>query len=182
MRIISTNTIKDTVPFSGNVDDTLLSKMNESVEISLIKNLLGTDLYDRVITEINGVVSAPIQTLIDDYLVYVISWTVHYESIIHLQLRTKEQGIVNQTADTAVPSNIDDFKYLRNNVSRFRDEFNLITIKYLNDNLSLYPEFRSSDNCSEARYQYSDVLFFSNTSYKNNYRIDYDAWNDCENC
>lgn len=150
---------------SSNVDESVINKLNENVELTIIRKMLGDVLYERVIDEINTVVTPEIDSLIRNYLKYVISWNVCSESLPHIFMKIREQGVVNLTGDTASSVNFDDFASLRNHINKFKDEWEIMMLEYLNNNITLYPQFNQSNYyTSRTPNNFSDTLFFSSTS------------------
>jgi hypothetical protein len=161
--IVSNNTIKETAPFSNNVDETIIDKCNRTTQLVQVYEILGEDLYNRIQNELSSTVTPEIDKLIKEHLKYVISFSVYIQTLPFLHFKTREQGVVQLTSDTANTTNLDDMLYVKKSSESILQSFIIKLVKFLNDNIEDYPEFKKSVNCEcvDKQHRTLDTILFS---------------------
>lgn len=161
-RMIDLDYIKQTTIINDNVDDDLLKHSIVEVQDIYIKPILGTRLYDKLISDIDAQsVTGVYQTLINDYISKAIrQWIIH-EVTIDLNYKYTNKAISKQSSDNSESIDTSDVIYLRNQ-RRNKAEFysNRIT-EYLCENETLFIEYRDNDKGDDIHPNSSDDNFFN---------------------
>ena len=142
------------------IDEHYLKKytqINEAVDTNLIRPAiylaqdkyiqlwLGTDLYNKIKTEIqNNTLSGVYETLLDQYILKPTVWWTMVELYPSLTYKHDNGNIVTRQSENTTGITKGELDSL---VNKARDNANWYTqrlVDYLCDNASLYPEYRSN--------------------------------------
>jgi hypothetical protein len=94
---ISQDYLKKYTPIDGNVDQKLLNPVILSAQEDYIKPVLGTDLYNKLVSDIQAsTVTGDYKTLLDDYIRPALrEWCV-YECIGVVSFKIRNNGLIVQ--------------------------------------------------------------------------------------
>jgi hypothetical protein len=139
---IKRNTILD-----GNVDiDKFIQYVKIAQEIH-IRNYLGTDLYNKIATDIAA------STLTGDYLTlvntYVQPMLIHYAMVDYLPFAAytiKNGGIYKHTSENSETASKEEIAYLVEKERDIAEYYTRRFVEYMNFNQSSFPEYTSNTN------------------------------------
>lgn len=159
--IIGCNYVKENSELQDNVEEKFLKRSILSAQDIDLQSLLGTELYELVLTELYNykvtgtTITTRIKTLVDDYVIPTLLYSVLRDVIPFILIRITPSSVSQN--DNNTNSNQTDYKI----VSLFRKEYeakyqhyaNRLTF-FLNENDTTYPEWSylttSGDNQSVA--------------------------------
>jgi hypothetical protein len=143
---ISTATLKKNTPIQQNVDDDLLNPYIWKSQETHIQMILGTNLYQKMISLIQtNTIGLPqnanYKTLLDDYIVScLIEWSF-YEALPFISLKLTNKSIVRGNAEFATEGDLNDLKYLRSSVQDLAQFFSQRVSNYLKQYNYNFPEY-----------------------------------------
>lgn len=131
----------------GNVD---LNKFIQFIKIAQeidIRNLTGTDLYNRISTDIeNGTLTGDYLTLVQDYIQPMLIWFAQVNYIPFAAYQIKQGGIYKHTSETAETVNKNEVDYLVSKAREYANYYSTRFVDYMCFNQSLFPEYTSNTN------------------------------------
>lgn len=149
---ISEKYIKENTPVDDNVDMKKILPTIWMCQIQYIQNLLGTQLYNELISEVEaGSISANNLILIDDYIADCLTYWCMYELQIPLLFNFRNKSTATNNSDYSNPISTKELSRIEN---RFKDKaefFSVRVSKYLCANTDLYPLYMTAPN-------YDDVI------------------------
>jgi hypothetical protein len=155
--ISRTDLVKNTI-LDGNVDtDKFIQFIKIAQEIH-IQNFLGTDLYNKISTDIIA------NTLSGNYLTlvnkYVQPMLIHYAMVDYLPFaayQVKNAGVFKHISENAESVSKTEVDYLVNKEREFAEYYTRRMIDYVTFNISNFPEYNTNNN--EDVYPSKDSLF-----------------------
>lgn len=164
-RILSQAYLKSNSIINDNVDFELLKPLIKAVQIFKIKPLLGTALYNRVVSESTPTapntfanLSPAIETLLDDYILDAMVWYVQGFSVPHFKFRFMNKGLMEKSSDNSQPASTDDLKFYEQRHFNVAENYGNQLQKYIRANQTLYPEFFQNSG--------QDAVFPDKTAFK----------------
>lgn len=112
----------------------------EIAELNHVKPFLGEDLY-------NACVGGSYVTLVNDYIKNYLAFCVKFEILPDITYNTTSQGVVDNLADFTSPVDPSKLNYLRQETFKKAETYKKKMEKYLDDNITLYPEWKGCDGC-----------------------------------
>jgi hypothetical protein len=123
-----------------NVDATLITKFIYKSQDLNIQSVLGSNLYNKFVTDCPNFTGSYL-TLMKDYIQPAIAeWTV-YHLLPFLNFKLTNKAISQKSSDNSNPSNLDDIKYLRDQVRNNAEFYSERIRDYIMNNPTLFPEF-----------------------------------------
>jgi hypothetical protein len=101
---------------------------------------LGEDLY-------NACVGGSYVTLVNEYIKNYLAFCVKFEILPDITYNTTSQGVVDNLADFTSPVDPQKLNYLRSETYKKAETYKKKMEKYLDDNQTLYPEWKGCDGC-----------------------------------
>lgn len=140
--LITAEYYKRNTVVNGNVDDELIIPNILKAQNLNIERILGTNLFNLVITEVqSGTVSPRIKTLIEDYIqVALVEW-VSYHSFLYLNYKLTNKAVSKKSSDNSEPSDISEVNYLRMSVKNDAEYYSDRITKFLKANIDIYREY-----------------------------------------
>jgi hypothetical protein len=143
--------LKKHTVIGDNIDGKMLRQCIESVQEEKILPALGTALYNKLITGIDGSsLTADEQSLLDNYIQVVMKWYVLAEMPIVSSLKFTNKGVQTKTSEQSEnPSMSEIFSTMKYYKQKAEFQENRM-IKYLQANASatLFPEYlEPGDGC-----------------------------------
>lgn len=131
----------------GNVDtDKFIYYIKEAQEIH-IKNYLGTDLYNKITSDIQGgTLSGDYLTLVNDYVQPMLIYYAYMDYLPFASYSIKNGGVYKHTSENAENATKEEIDFL---VSKVRDKAEYYTrrfIDHMSFNQSSFPEYTSNTN------------------------------------
>jgi hypothetical protein len=131
----------------GNVDTDKFIQFVKIAQQIDVQNILGTDLYNRISTDIqNGSLTGDYLSLVTNYVQPMLIWFAQVNYIPFAAYEIKNGGIYKHTSENAQNVDKNEVDYL---VKKARDYANYYAerfIDYMSFNLSKYPEYNSNTN------------------------------------
>jgi|TARA_B110000483_G_C18200136_1_gene544827 hypothetical protein len=158
--ISRTDLVKNTV-LDGNVDtDKFIQFIKIAQEIH-IKNYMGSELYNKISTDIIGTGGA---SLTGAYLLlvntYIQPMLIHYAMVDYLPFaayQIKNGGVFKHISENSESVDKSEVDYLVNKEREFAEYYTRRMIDYVTFHISDYPEYNTNNN--EDVYPDKDSLF-----------------------
>lgn len=142
---VSANRLKRDTAIGGSVDDDLIRPYVYMAQQRWVLPILGTDLYDKLSSDIDsGSVAGVYETLLDDY---VIPATVQYafsQLIPYLRVRFVNNAVVVMSSEQSAAATYEDLKPLIDQANDMGNFHRQRLIAYLCENSGSYPEYTSN--------------------------------------
>jgi hypothetical protein len=149
---ISEDYVKENTTINENVDVKLLRSTIWDCQRDYIKPILGTDLYNKVESEINaGTLTGNYQTLVDTYISESLIKWVMMESVPTMLYKYRNKSVSTQTSDNASPIS---YQAMQQEMNRWRDKAELRSqdiTRYLCANDDLFPEYCSNEDSDDIQ-------------------------------
>ena len=125
---------------NANTDTSLIkSTFIEISELNHIRPVLGEDLYNEILTQSLGTLTALNSVLLESYIKDYLAFCVKFEVLPDISYNTTSQGVVENLADFTNPVSEKKLAFLRTETYRKADTFKKKMVEYLVDNHSDYP-------------------------------------------
>lgn len=143
--IVSANYIKKTTVVNDNVDDKLIEGAINDVQLMYIRPLLGTRLYDQILSQIgSSTVSANNATLINTYLAPAMKYYVLAECAHIFNYQFWNKGIMSSSSDNAQPVDFATMKFVMDEYRNKGEKLARICKDYLEYNSATYTLYTSN--------------------------------------
>ena len=146
---ISEAKLKDSTAINLNVDPEILLPYVLQAQRIYIETKLGTTLYEKLeslITAgtIGNVGNEAYKTLVDEYIGDCLpSWAFHM-CIPYLRFKTENGNIYSKTSETGNSLSTEEAQHLREEVRNNAEYFTERMIKYITNNITLFPEYNTN--------------------------------------
>ena len=146
---ISEAKLKDSTAINLNVDVEILLPYVLQAQRIYIETKLGTTLYEKLeslITAgtIGNVGNEAYKTLVDEYIGDCLpSWAFHM-CIPYLRFKTENGNIYSKTSETGNALSTEEAQHLREEVRNNAEYFTERMIKYITNNITLFPEYNTN--------------------------------------
>jgi len=140
--LTNADNIKRNSAIQNSVDDKLIVPYIQKAQFTHIHQILGTDLYDKLLLDVkNTQVAGNYKILLDKYVIpCLIEWTV-YEVMPFISLRLDNKSITKGNSEFSDAADLSDLKYLRQTVRELGEFYDKRAISYLKANTNLFPEY-----------------------------------------
>lgn len=165
---IDPNVLKNRYVLDINIDEKIISAAVLNAQEYYIYRLLGTNLYNRISSEIiSWSISTDVQYLLDNY---ISSALLHYsmsELIKYLSFRFTNKGVVQKESEKSNIVDYETLEKLRADEISIANYFADRMIRYILANESKFPEYSISNNIDEILPSFSayDPIYFGYRSY-----------------
>tara|TARA_R110000787_G_scaffold55416_2_gene127936 strand:+ start:11918 stop:12472 length:555 start_codon:yes stop_codon:yes gene_type:complete len=143
--IVNPDYLKRLTNLNGSIEDSYLIPSVIIVQDKIIQQYLGTDLLNKVLSEISaGTLSGNYLALVDDYVRKTTAWWTMVDLIPSLYVKIDNGGLVIRTAENTQAISPDD---LHREVERARENAQFYSerlVSYLCHNQSLFPEYSTN--------------------------------------
>ena len=149
---ISANRLKKDTAIGGSVDENLMMPYILLAQEMQILPILGTDLYNALITKINAnTLTGDYKTLLEDYIQKALVHFSFAELSVFMRLRFVNNAVVIMgSTDQSTSATYEDLKPLIDKANNAGQFFRQRTIDYLNDKGSAtFPEFSSNTDAGD---------------------------------
>jgi|AntAceMinimDraft_17_1070374.scaffolds.fasta_scaffold16702_3 hypothetical protein len=148
--------VKNSSAIQDNVDDKLIAPYIQKAQFTHIHEMLGTDLYDKLLSDVkNDQLTATYKLLLDKYIVPCLNeWTV-YEVMPFISLKLTNKSIVKGKSEYSDAGDLSDLKYLRSTVYDLASFYNQRLISYLKQHTDIYPEYITNATIDKLKPSHS---------------------------
>lgn len=167
VKFISAQYLKDNTAIENNVDDTLLGNYILKAQDTHIQQVLGSGYYDYLKTQvISGSLSTQENILMRQYIQPTLAEFTFYEILPHLNYKSTNKAISQQSSEFSQPSALSDIKYLRSTVLDLA-EFYLkrLTKELCSDKYPLIGTF-SDQNLNRNNRAYFSGIYLTRKNYE----------------
>ena len=151
---ISEGFFKENSAVDENVDMKQINPTIWQCQIQHIQNVLGTKLYDKILSDISAsTLTGDYLTLVDDYCADALVYWVMYEVQIPLLFKFRDKNVSKKSSDNAFPISTKELARIEN---RYKDKAEFFTKRisdYLCTNSTLFPEYNTEVDIDEVRPQ-----------------------------
>ena len=144
--ISRTDLVRNSI-LDGNVyTDKFIQFIKLGQEID-IQNLLGTDLYNRISTDIeNSTLTGDYLALVSDYIQPTLIWFAQVNYIPFAAYQIKNGGVFKHSSETAENVNKNEVDYLVGKAREYANYYSTRLVDHLCFNQSKFPEYTSNTN------------------------------------
>ncbi len=173
--LISEAKLKRFTDINNALDPDLLSSIIREAQIIHITRLLGTPLYDKILSDVdNNTLTGNYLTLVNDYVQDSLLYWAYYESLESIYLRPRNAGLVKPTGgENNIDADIALYDKKRQSTKNKAEYFSERLVDYLCFNNSLYPEYNQAVN--DDIFPDQGVQFKSPIIFRNVVRDDIEA-------
>lgn len=142
--IISPEILKDRVAVHSNMDDKLIYPEIKAAQDMYILPLLGTALFDKILSDISGgTLAGDYKTLVDSYLIDTLCNYVMAEMPDAINYQFTNKGVVTKTADTGTAPSISDMYNVVDKYKKRAEHYEERTRRYLMQSIGVgkFPEY-----------------------------------------
>lgn len=146
--LISESKLKRFTDINNNLDVDLISSVIREAQIIHITRLLGTKLYDKILSDVDGgTLTGDYKSLVDDYIQDSLIYWSYYESLETIYLRPRNAGLVKPTGgENNIDADMALYDKKRQSVKNKAEYFSERLVDFLCYNNSLFPEYGSEQN------------------------------------
>ena len=143
--LITTQELKNNTTIGGNVDSDKLLPLIYDVQIMTLENVLGTKLYDYIITNKDSL-TGDYSTLYTEYIKPVLWHSVYAEYLRDGIVLAQNSGIFTHSPDDTNVADIENIKYSAKNAQSKADVYINRMIKFLCDGDTDIDEYDDSQD------------------------------------
>lgn len=148
--LISQTYLKEQSLISDNVDFKLITPVIRIVQDIDIQQLLGTNLYNKILTDVEGSsLAGNYKTLVDDYILPAMVFYIMSRAPYSLQYRFVNRGVVKKTGSDSTPISETEFAKVIDEWKNTAQAYGEIMVNYIRYNLNLFPEYSTNNGISE---------------------------------
>mgnify|MGYP003134098048 CR=1 FL=1 len=155
--ITRTDLVRNSI-IDGNVDtDKFIQFIKVSQEIE-IQNYLGTNLYDKISSDISGSgLAGNYLTLVNEYVQPMLIWYAQASYIPYAAYQIKNGGVFKHTSENAETVSKTEVDFLVQKARNTAEYYTQRFLDYINNNSSLFPEY--NNNTGGDVYPSNDATF-----------------------
>lgn len=166
--LISEAKLKAFTDINNNLDVALIKSTIREAQIVHITRLLGTKLYDKILSDVdNNTLSGNYKTLVDDYVQDALIYWSYYESLEAIYLRPRNNGLLQpQGGDNSLSVDMLVYDKKRQSVKNKAEYFSERLVDFLCFNNNLFPEYGTETNDDiypDAGIQFKSPIVFRKT-------------------
>ena len=164
--LISQSYLQSKSVINDNADWEMIKPIIKTVQDLYLQDLLGTDLYVKLQTEVVAVtLGGNYKILVDDYIQDYLHWMIVAHISPVFKFRYMNKGIVeNGGGDSSVTATA-DLKYITTQWLNYADKYGNNIVKYLAANSSLFPEYSTNNTEDKTNPQgtgFDSPFYFEN--------------------
>lgn len=170
--LISQQYLKDQSLISDNVDFKIITPVIRVVQEVDIQQLLGTNLYNKIIADVVANTLAGVyKTLVDDYVLPAMVYYIQARIPYALHVRFVNKGLVTKTGQDSQPVSENMFNKVIDEYKNTAQALGEIMVNHIKGNLSSFPQYSTNngvDEMSPNNDAYDVDIFTSGTRYISN--------------
>lgn len=140
--LVSADMVKDRTGIHTNIDEKLLFPTIKFCQDMFIHPILGSALFNKIITDVPNV-TGDYKTLLDDYIIDPLAWYILSESVTDISYQMWNKGVVRKSGDNSENPSPDELQMIRDKY-RVRAEWygeRLRTYLIATSTASVLPEY-----------------------------------------
>jgi len=150
--IIGENYLKSVSIIEDNADMKAITPTIQYVQQVYIKSLLGTRLYDQILSQIStNTVSALNTTLLDNYVIPCMLYYILSECTPVFKYRYANKGIMIKNSDNSQPADLQEIQFLMDKWKNNAEALAEICTKYLVSESTDYPLYDANTEIYEVQ-------------------------------
>jgi hypothetical protein len=150
--IISENYLKENSVINGNADMKVITPTIKLVQLKYIRPLLGTDLYDEILSQIGSNTVTPAnQTLLDDYVYDCMLYYVLCECTPVFKYRYANKGVMVKNSENSSAADLTEIQWLMDKWRNNAEQMAEICTKFLREESNIYPLYYENDECYKIK-------------------------------
>ena len=167
---IDVDYLRDITPIGANLDTNEVAPFILEAQDIYIQDILGGAYYDSLCYTIYSATATPAFSTADNIIVEMVSkclayWTV-YEAIPHLTIKIRNIGVAQPQADNITSANMEQMRYIREEIKNKAEFWQKRTIDYLCVNKANYPLYSNPGNLvSPTNQSYDSDIYIENGIY-----------------
>lgn len=166
--------LKSNTIVNGNVDAELLTPIIQDVQLLYLRPLLGTRLYDQILSQIgSSTVSAANTTLLDNYVLPCMKFYVLHELTPDLRYRYTNKGVMIKNSENSQPADLQEIMFSMDRHKNKAEKLAEICTKYLDANRATYTLYSANTEIYEEHP--------NKTNYRTGIYLDNDDDESCIN-
>lgn len=141
--ILSEQFVRAQSVINDSVDFKLLRPIIFMIQDTKLKQLLGSNLYNDILTQTTPPTSltGANQVLVDDYILPCLHWYLVAEHCIVTKFRFMNKGIMEKNSDNSQQTSTDDLKFIERRYSNMAECYGQDMKNYIIANPTLYPSY-----------------------------------------
>ena len=143
--LITIDDIKAVTSISDTIDVAMLEPFLFNAQVIYILPLIGQALYDAIITEIEGTTGSTYTTLINNFVLYALSYATFHSFLPFNHVKVQKKGVLLQTSDNSTSASPEEFALLAGRVEGMMTYYLRRLKEYLDDNKDTYTLYATSD-------------------------------------
>lgn len=152
--ITAAEVVTEVLP-NRNMDENLLEDSIVIAELKYVKKLIGSDLYNLIVSEKSAQSFTGLnQALLDDHIKPMLARYVVYEAMPMIKAEITSNGINIPSIDFNIPADASSFAMLRNKMLSDAELLVAEMRGYLQDNSSSFPLYNCDQNISDKTLPY----------------------------
>jgi len=174
--LISENYLKEYTNINKNVDMTILTPILQEVQDFYIIPLLGTNLYNEVLSQVTtSTVTALNQTLLD----LVVPCMLHYakmEAMPDMKYRLMNKGVMIKNSENSSAADLSEIQFLMDRSKNKAEIYAQRVTNYLNRYVSSYPLYISNverDEIMPNKNNFTSGIMIDDNDYDDCYKYLY---------
>ena len=159
--LISPETLKTNTALRNDIDSGLLVNYIVLAQDIYIQETLGTDLFKRLISDIeNETVTGIYKTLLDEYVIKALIHCSFYEVIPFVAYKFGNKGFVKGFVEgSGIEVELEEVNYIREKVvKRAMDSYLQRLSNYLKANYGKFPEYTTNTTLDKVRPKSPSVM------------------------
>ena len=141
--LVSEAKLKRFTDINNVLDPDLLSSVIREAQIIHITRLLGSKLYDKILSDVDsGTLTGNYKSLVDEYVQDALIYWAYYESLESIYLRPRNAGLVKPTGgENNIDADLALYDKKRQSTKNKAEYFSERLVDYLCFNNNLFPEY-----------------------------------------
>lgn len=165
--LVSEAKLKRFTDINNVLDPDLLSSVIREAQIIHITRLLGSKLYDKLLSDVDGgTLTGNYKSLVDDYVQDALIYWAYYESLESIYLRPRNAGLVKPTGgENNIDADLALYDKKRQSTKNKAEYFSERLVDYLCFNNNLFPEYGTETNDDiwpDTNTQFKSPIVFRN--------------------
>jgi hypothetical protein len=137
--------IKDNTPIQDNLDPKLLRMAIREAQEITVRDLIGSDLYNEIDSQLPSSLTALNTTLFEEYLKPVMKYAVLQEGVMPLVYKFMNKNIMKRDGENMTGITMEEMRSIEHRFAQKKDHFVQRTLKYLCTYPELYPKWQNPD-------------------------------------